>query len=362
MTKVRVVIVGGGIIGAMAALRLARDHAVTVVDPLDAATRTSDGSLAWLNVCTTGNESYARLRKAALENWHALAAEYPEMPVAFCGSLMWSGKPDAAPAQAELAARLGWRAEVLDAQGFLRHAPGFASPPANALFLPDEGRADPVEITQWALAQAGALGAQVVQGHVASVDVANGAVTGLTLTNGETMAAEAVVVAAGHGSAGLLDKLGIDLPVVRKPGFVLRSKPLPPVGAAVFGSPVLDFWQDAKGHVLMASSLAKTGGDALNLAASDALSALRTMYPDLRPEAETVIQRDRPIPADGVSIVGALSAIGGLYTAVTHSGMTLAPVLAEALAHEIATGAPLPVAAPFTPARPMDQPKETSPW
>ena len=346
----KIAVVGGGIIGAVAALRLARDHQVTLIDPNDATGRTTDGSLAWLNVCTTADPSYARLRKAALDLWHDMLRDDPEMPVSITGSLIWGDTAADTHARADLTRSIGWQAEVLDAKGFARMAPGFANPPAQALYAPDEGRADPQGIVRWAKAKAQALGAGTVQARVASILAKGGQVTGVTLADGQHLSADAVVIAAGHGSAALLAPLGIDLPVNRKPGFVLRTAPLPPVGTSVHGSEVLDFWQGPDGRVLMASSLAKTGSDALDLATSDALVALRRMYPDLDPKVETVIQRDRPIPSDGVSLVGGLG-MPGLFTAVTHSGVTLAPVMAETLAQEIATGAPLPVAAPYTPLR-----------
>lgn len=345
-----IVVVGGGIIGAMAALRLARDHAVTLVDPEDTSVRTTDGSLAWLNVCTTGDPDYARLRKASLEMWHGLMQDHPDIPARITGSLIWGETAADSAARAELMHDIGWQAEVLDAAGFARLAPGFANPPAQALFAPHEGRADPQKIARWAMDKAQALGAVRVQARASGITVHGARAKGVMLDSNQQLSADAVVIAAGHGSAGLLAPLGIDLPVNSKPGFVLRTAPLPQIGKAVFGSEVLDYWQGSNGRVLMASSLAKTGGDALDLAASDALTALRRMYRGLEPQAQEIIQRNRPIPSDGVSLVGE-TVLSGLYCAVTHSGVTLAPVMAETLAQEIATGVPLPVAVPYTPNR-----------
>ena len=46
----------------------------------------------------------------------------------------------------------------------------------------------------------------------------------------------------------------------------------------------------------------------------------------------------RPMPADGHSIVGSLPGCDNLFIAVTHSGITLAPILGSFLADEITTG------------------------
>jgi glycine/D-amino acid oxidase-like deaminating enzyme len=47
----------------------------------------------------------------------------------------------------------------------------------------------------------------------------------------------------------------------------------------------------------------------------------------------------RPMPADGQSIVGWLPGPGGLYVAVTHSGVTLGAHLAELMTRELTAGA-----------------------
>jgi glycine/D-amino acid oxidase-like deaminating enzyme len=55
----------------------------------------------------------------------------------------------------------------------------------------------------------------------------------------------------------------------------------------------------------------------------------------------------RPVPADGHSCVGKVSAIPGYYEAVTHSGVTLGPLIGRLLAREILTSEVDPLIAPF---------------
>ena len=52
-----------------------------------------------------------------------------------------------------------------------------------------------------------------------------------------------------------------------------------------------------------------------------------------------------------MTLQGWLPGAGPLYVVVTHSGLTLAPVLAEIAAQEV-TGTPHPLAAAFRPDRP----------
>jgi glycine/D-amino acid oxidase-like deaminating enzyme len=66
--------------------------------------------------------------------------------------------------------------------------------------------------------------------------------------------------------------------------------------------------------------------------------------------AETATVGIRPIPADGFSAVGWVPGIDGLYVLVTHSGVTLAPFLAELATREV-QGAVEPLLVPFRPDR-----------
>jgi glycine/D-amino acid oxidase-like deaminating enzyme len=58
----------------------------------------------------------------------------------------------------------------------------------------------------------------------------------------------------------------------------------------------------------------------------------------------------RPMPVDGMSVLGWVPGVDSLYVAVTHSGLTLAPVLGEIAAREV-LGEPSALAAAFRPER-----------
>jgi glycine/D-amino acid oxidase-like deaminating enzyme len=60
----------------------------------------------------------------------------------------------------------------------------------------------------------------------------------------------------------------------------------------------------------------------------------------------------RPTPADGFPVIGRPRATEGLYVAVMHSGITLAPLVGLLAAGEIAAGRRDPMLAPYDPDRP----------
>jgi glycine/D-amino acid oxidase-like deaminating enzyme len=60
---------------------------------------------------------------------------------------------------------------------------------------------------------------------------------------------------------------------------------------------------------------------------------------------------DRPIPGDAFPSVGAVRSVPGYYEAVSHSGITLGPVIGRLLASEILSGRADDMLADFRPER-----------
>jgi len=59
----------------------------------------------------------------------------------------------------------------------------------------------------------------------------------------------------------------------------------------------------------------------------------------------------RPMPTDGFPIVGAVPGTADLYVTVSHSGVTLAPILGEHVTRELLDGQHVEELAPYRPDR-----------
>jgi glycine/D-amino acid oxidase-like deaminating enzyme len=98
--------------------------------------------------------------------------------------------------------------------------------------------------------------------------------------------------------------------------------------------------QTPEGRFIAAVNFEDVGADADGReAAAAAFEAIRRMIvsnPSLLPESHVVGRR--PIPKDGFPAVGRAAGISGLYVAVMHSGITLAPAIGRFVADEILTG------------------------
>jgi glycine/D-amino acid oxidase-like deaminating enzyme len=95
--------------------------------------------------------------------------------------------------------------------------------------------------------------------------------------------------------------------------------------------------------------------------AAGILAELRAMFgePALGLDHYTIGRR--PTPIDGFPALGPVPGIDGLHVAVTHSGVTLAPAIAEMLSAEILAGRPDPLMAPFRVARLLDRARVPAP-
>ncbi len=59
----------------------------------------------------------------------------------------------------------------------------------------------------------------------------------------------------------------------------------------------------------------------------------------------------RPLPQDGMPVVGFSPANSDVYIAVMHSGVTLAPIMGRYITHELLTDQTIDELAPYRPDR-----------
>ncbi|WP_298437661.1 FAD-binding oxidoreductase [uncultured Jannaschia sp.] len=324
MTGGAILVVGGGVLGWAIAGELARaGRTVRVVAPEGDARTASVGSLAWLNASTATDPGYVRLRRAALAGWRDWAEA--GAPVRFGGSLFWGS--DASDTMAARLGALGCPVARLDRAGIAAVAPGLRHPPETGLFVSDEGCADPALILPWLRTRAEAAGAMHLRGQAAALGPG-----ALRLDDGTTLDADHIVMAAGEGASALLATAGLDLRVAGKPGLLIRTTPGRPVSDAVFATPSYDFWQRDDGAFLIASSSATGTGDADDMIAAEATAHISKLFGQTDLRVAERIARTRPIPADGLPLLGRWPGRDDLSVAVTHSGLTLAPIVAACIA------------------------------
>lgn len=239
----------------------------------------------------------------------------------------------------ELRRRFGCTAEQLDRAGIVALEPDVHARYATAMFLRDHATIrNPFRyvdaIAKAFVARGGAL-------RRAEVTALSRSAERWTIAMpGESMHAEAVVVAAGAWSRRLLDAQGLRLPLETQRGYHVEFDGAAPVSRSV----VLT---DRKVFVTPMETGLRIGGtvEIAGLAAppdwrrADALvSAARTALPDLPASPARRWMGHRPCLPDSVPYIGAVPGRPGLYATVGHGhlGLTDAPATAERIADLLA--------------------------
>jgi glycine/D-amino acid oxidase-like deaminating enzyme len=204
------------------------------------------------------------------------------------------------------------------------------------------------------LAGAEALGARVLTGtHVRWLIEEEGRVTGV-MTNEGPLHADEVIVAAGIGTPALLDSIGITLRVHAPAGLLAHSRPVGELLRGLVMTPGLHVRQTAEGRLVAGTDFAGAEPtdrpEELARELMDKVRALVAGAEKLELEFHTVGQR--PTPADGFPAVGRPRHRPGLYVAVSHSGVTLAPAIGLFAAQELLEGQRDPLLSPYHPDRP----------
>jgi glycine/D-amino acid oxidase-like deaminating enzyme len=332
-----VVVVGAGIVGAAVAYESARAGAsVTLLDKALPASGATGDSFAWIG--GPGGRDVPDgswpLRRRVLQEYRRLERAVPGVRVRWTGSLSWDEGDPPRPDELAPDERVVDAAEVADLE------PRLSVPPARALLKGSDGAIDPVATTDALVRAAREHGARLRVCTVATgIEVQEGHVSGVHTSEG-FLPCRTVVIAAGVDAPLLCAPLGFDLPVAPAPALLLRVTGSAGLVRTLLASPVLEVREAAEGELLVALAHDGEVGQAdLDRTAHEALSRLAATFAGATDVRLVGIRlAARPMPADGLPIVGPLPGVDGVYVAVMHSGVTLAPVVARLVAAEVVNG------------------------
>jgi glycine/D-amino acid oxidase-like deaminating enzyme len=196
------------------------------------------------------------------------------------------------------------------------------------------------------LADAEARGATVRTAVVRGLMRQGERISGVVTSSG-LIEADHIVLASGAGSPPLTASIGITLPLEAPAGLIVHSRPHARRLNGLVMAPELHMRQTAEGRIIAGSDFggAAPGMDqhATAVALFDKVRNSLSDSPSLAMDFFTVGYR--PTPKDGFPIIG--DACDGLYIAVMHSGITLAPLAGLLASSEILQGEGDPMLAAF---------------
>ncbi len=353
----RIIVAGAGAVGSAIAATLAvRGASVVWADPAqegENASAVAAGMLApaFEAVLEGGDPETFALFKAARDQWPVLIAALGEPDVGLWrGGALWLDLPGMESRTAsDLKVRfdaLGAEAELIGAEVARGFLPSLPAELTAALYAPQDWNLDPLMALAALRAAAVGAGARIVRARVTGFEAGVA-----TLSDGQTLAADALVLATGADATALAPELARLTPIK---GHILRQ----PLSDRRTRGPVL---RAAAGYVSATASGVHVGATmeagrsdhAIDPAIVDRLKALgERLYPALVGadlEARTGVRAATP---DNLPMVGASATPGVLIAAgMRRNGWLLAPLVADMIAAYLTGDNPGPYAARLNPRR-----------
>jgi glycine/D-amino acid oxidase-like deaminating enzyme len=363
-SRLKVAVVGGGVIGASTAQQLARAGADVILLTESVLTSAASGrSLSWLNSAGMWREPYHRLRMAGIDRYRTLSAQQPGLRwLRFEGGLAWyaEGEGEELRRRHDHETAHGYDSHLLKQEDVGARTPGVnaaAIPDTGAIWNPGEGWVDLPSLVQFLVKDILARGGQLVT-HAGKCTVRSnaGSISGVVTEVGERVAVDAVVLATGAAVPAMVADLGITIPDATPVSVLVTSRPAHHPLRAVLNTPRVSVRPTPDGALAIDSHWANAH---ITRAADQSYQVPAATIELLLAEASLVLQGEpelkpawcgigpKPVPGDGEPVLGRVDDVNGLYVAFTHSGATLGLIAGELLAYEIISGASHPMLVDF---------------
>lgn len=345
-----IAVVGGGIVGASIAWHLSHEANVTIVAEDIGGTATPN-SFAWLNAAAGNPKFYYDFRHRSMERWREMAAELPDLPIHWGGSVNWNMSPEELEAYLDEHSAWGYdivrvnKTEIQDREPTLQDG----TLPEWGLYVAEEGAVEAHVAARQLIADADARGATLLNDKVTGFLKQDGRISGVVTAAGVEVQADHVVLAAGVGSVPLLAAENVTLPVTGVAGLLVNSRPTEAkLLNGIVNAEQLHLRQTLDGRIRSGSEF--SGGDPGDDPQKTAEELFTKVQNALVGGDELVFDYYtvgyRPTPEDGLPILGP-TGLDGLTVAVMHSGVTNAAIVGQLLSQEILTGVSDPALSNF---------------
>ncbi len=362
--SLRVIIVGAGIIGASLAYYLSRRSriTVTVLERDVPGTGASGHSFAWVNAFGKDPGHYHSLNRRSLDMWYRLAHQLDtDIGLHVGGEMRWENQREPAERLKQRIRQLqhwGYPCRLISREEMMALEPHLSP---GAVLAASFSEAD-LHVETDAFINA-CLRHAVVHPHTTVTGFVkhNGRITAVKTADAE-FPCDVAVLASGVQTTELAALATVSMPQQRSPGIVIKTTPCAEVlhNVAVLHAPPddegcqhLHLRQLADGSLRIGQGTQEGINRDASQQHADALLARAKVYlPDIGDAAAIPTPVGyRPMPLDGFPVLGFTSAVPNLYVALMHSGVTLAPLVGEMAALEIADGARVDLFAPYRPER-----------
>ena len=367
MSKCKVAVIGAGIVGGSVAFHLTKYGAdVTVFDKGLPGAEATGHSFAWLNAFGKLPRHYFELNHRSMELWSRFGEELgDEIGLRWGGNVTYFADKENGERLLEQCAQLqswGYPTRSITEEELSELEPNLnVGPFYSAVYTINEGHVITQKVAEVCMDKVKNSGGRVyLNTNVNSIEIRKGNAV-LDLGEGE-MEFDKVVIAAGINSTELAQTVGVFVPQRTSPGVVARTAGLPPIIenlSTIYLPPVneseseIHIRQDIKGVITVGAGNQENESEDDSQEYADSLikraSGFFNQLSDV--PAVRVPVGFRPMPRDGLPIIGFSSEARNIYVTLMHSGATLAPIAGSLAALEIITESKIDYLKPYRPSR-----------
>lgn len=364
----KVCVVGAGVLGLTIAYELSgRGHDVVIMEKEAPFAGASHRSFAWINANNKQPSEYHRLNALGVEEHVRFQEEFPSNAVwlSMCGNILADFSEDRSETykyRIDQAHKYGSEAQEISRADLMKREPSVDWPEDldSALFFPREGYLDNDVLARELL---DVLSARDVAIRHTSVESVESTADYAAVQSDEGVERfDRVVIAAGAGSRGLAENSGFQIPVAdlsvpssRTHSLLGLSRPTDLNLNHVVITNRINVRPRHDGRMWVQVPYVEhrvEEGESAGLLQEIRLvmeAEVERLF-GVRVAIDEVIYSGRSFPEDGMSIMGYVDTEQRIYCAVTHSGMTLAPLFADLASDEL-DGGSSPLLEVFRPSR-----------
>ena len=354
--KPKIIVIGSGIVGAsiaMSCTNLGADVVVLERDNLGGSA--SSKSFGWINASFAKSTDYFKLRNAAVDTFRNLTKETNlKNFVQWQGTLWWEDSGQELKRQFNTLVERGYVARLLNKNEIKSLEPNLKEIPKEAIFTSLEGAAEADRVALEILNKLSKKGGKVLSGCTVSGLKFKKACVSAVQTNIGEMQCDMVAIATGAATQKGLEGFEWRLPMQNKKGLIVQTSPLPQLINHVLMTNDVHFKQNKDGSFTAGEIF--SGDLTESMVPLDVASDVVSRVSKKLNSSENLIPTNikigtRPVPIDGFPVVGDIQGYKGVFIAVMHSGVTLAPLIGQLLASEMLQLTKSPLLKSFRPSR-----------
>lgn len=366
--QINVTVVGAGIVGSAIAYSLAkRGASVTVIDRSTPGSGATSHSFAWINATAKHPVEYHNFNRRSLGMWDRFARDLnADVGLRWGGQMEWAATDEGAEELKSRARQLhawGYPCQILDAAQMAKMEPTLTPRQVTAAIYSElDGMVEPT-LASLACIKAAARHGASIKLETEVTDLVASSSSATVVAGGEKIDSDIVVLAGGVDNTVLAEMAGITIPQQDSPGVVIRTNSIPQpmlTNVSVIyapplepGRPEIHLRQCLDGTAMIGEgSQESLARDDTQAHADELLARAAEYVPDLEgARAVPVPVGYRPMPLDGFPVVGFSPKAPNVYLALTHSGVTLAPLISQLAAIEIVDGVQVELLGDYRPSR-----------